>query len=183
MKKSHKNRDRDRSRDRGNDRRDRYNDHDDYRRYEKKARNGDNRKISKKSDIIQVSSEDEDGDAVQIVNKSEDSFSKLEIPEDDSDEEAIIERRRKERQKLLEKLESKKPAKSKTFEKISASTEIQDDREDEDDDIIDGHVEPQPQKLVTQVIIEFFPFSEKSVKLQKSEKDYCLLFILSRFFQ
>ena len=160
MKKSHKNRDR--SRDRGNDRRDRYNDHDDYRRYEKKHRNSnaaDNRKVSKKSDVIQVSSEDEDN-GVQIVhNKSEDSYSKLEIPEDDSDEEAVIERRRKERQKLLEKLESKKAVKShfSTFEKISASTEIQDDREDEDDDMngsgFAGLRAAEPQKPVNQVMI------------------------------
>lgn len=82
-----------------------------------------------RSDVIEViDSDDEDG--VQIVDKDD-----IEEPEpvlaeeEDEDEEAIIERRRKERQKLMEKL-AQKPS----FEKISASAEIEDDRDDDEDD-------------------------------------------------
>ena len=145
-KKSHKNRDRSRDRSDRNrsDRNDRYYDQDDQRRSTGAHKRDRDRKSKKSSDVIQVSS---DEDAVQVVDKSEDSSSKLEIPEDlDSDEEAaLIEKRRKDRQKLLEKLsknDTKKSHNSK-FEKISASTEIQDDREDENDDLFGAQAEPQ----------------------------------------
>ena len=149
-KKSHKNRDRSRDRSDRNrsDRNDRYYDQDDQRRSTGAHKRDRDRKSKKSSDVIQVSS---DEDAVQVVDKSEDSSSKLEIPEDlDSDEEAaLIEKRRKDRQKLLEKLsknDTKKSHNSK-FEKISASTEIQDDREDENDDLFaTGGAQAEPQK-------------------------------------
>ena len=149
-KKSHKNRDRSRDRSDRNrsDRNDRYYDQDDQRRSTGAYKRDRDRKSKKSSDVIQVSS---DEDAVQVVDKSEDSSSKLEIPEDlDSDEEAaLIEKRRKDRQKLLEKLsknDTKKSHNSK-FEKISASTEIQDDREDENDDLFaTGGAQAEPQK-------------------------------------
>ena len=147
---SHKNRDRSRDRSDRNrsDRNDRYYDQDDQRRSTGAHKRDRDRKSKKSSDVIQVSS---DEDAVQVVDKSEDSSSKLEIPEDlDSDEEAaLIEKRRKDRQKLLEKLsknDTKKSHNSK-FEKISASTEIQDDREDENDDLFaTGGAQAEPQK-------------------------------------
>ena len=149
-KKSHKNRDRSRDRSDRNrsDRNDRYYDQDDQRRSTGAHKRDRDRKSKKSSDVIQVSS---DEDAVQVVDKSEDSSSKLEIPEDlDSDEEAaLIEKRRKDRQKLLEKLsknDTKKSHNSK-FEKISASTEIQDDRKDENDDLFaTGGAQAEPQK-------------------------------------
>ena len=149
-KKSHKNRDRSRDRSDRNrsDRNDRYYDQDDQRRSTGAHKRDRDRKSKKSSDVIQVSS---DEDAVQVEDKSEDSSSKLEIPEDlDSDEEAaLIEKRRKDRQKLLEKLsknDTKKSHNSK-FEKISASTEIQDDREDENDDLFaTGGAQAEPQK-------------------------------------
>ena len=152
-KKSHKNRDR--SRENRSDRnRDRYYDQDDHRQRSSSHKRGGDRgdKRSKKSDVIQVSSDEETSDQIQIVDKSEDSASKLEIPEDlDSDEEAqLIEKRRKERQKLMEKLARNEPKKShiSKFEKISASTEIQDDREDENDDLFQRDQEPQEWKTL-----------------------------------
>jgi len=149
-KKSHKNRDRSRDRSERNrsDRNDRYYDQDDQRRSAGAYKRDRDRKSKKSSDVIQVSSDEDDG--VQVVDKSEDSSSKLEIPEElDSDEEAaLIEKRRKDRQKLLEKLsknDTKKSHNSK-FEKISASTEIQDDREDENDDLFTTGAQAEPQK-------------------------------------
>lgn len=112
----------------------------------------------KRSDIIQVSSDDEE--AVQFVEKDD---SQLEINEEDEDEEAIIEKRRRERQKLLEKLAKK----SHKIEKISASAEIEDDRENEDDEM--GTKSPPPPK----VPVDSPPKEWKSLKptiLNKSSK-------------
>ena len=159
-KKSHKNRDRSRDRSERNrsDRNDRYYDQDDQRRSAGAYKRDRDRKSKKSSDVIQVSSDEDDG--VQVVDKSEDSSSKLEIPEElDSDEEAaLIEKRRKDRQKLLEKLsknDTKKSHNSK-FEKISASTEIQDDREDENDDLFTTGAQADHQKPTFQVRLSFF---------------------------
>ena len=161
-KKSHKNRDRSRDRSERNrsDRNDRYYEQDDQRRSAEGGayKRDRDRKSKKSSDVIQVSSDEDDG--VQVVDKSEDSSSKLEIPEElDSDEEAaLIEKRRKDRQKLLEKLsknDTKKSHNSK-FEKISASTEIQDDREDENDDLFTTGAQAEPQKPTFQVRVSFF---------------------------
>jgi len=83
-----------------------------------------------------VISSDEDDSKREVLEKSNlDDSSELMIEEEEEDEEAIIERRRKERQKLLEKL-SKKQSSNFKFEKISASAEIEDDRENEDDEVI-----------------------------------------------
>lgn len=75
--------------------------------------------------------------------------SKLVIEEEDEDEEAIIEKRRRERQKLLEKLSQKQSITDHgKFEKISASTEIQDDRENEDDEIMSKDEEEERVETV-----------------------------------
>jgi len=90
-----------------------------------------------------IISSDEDDSVKQGNDKSKlDDSKELNIESDDEDEEAIIEKRRKERQKLLEKLESEQPSDSR-FEKISASAEIEDDRENEDDMVADS---PSPEK-------------------------------------
>ena len=54
---------------------------------------------------------------------------------DEEDEEAIIERRRKERQALMAKLATTHPTSASKFEKVSASAEIEDTRENEDDEM------------------------------------------------
>ena len=54
---------------------------------------------------------------------------------DEEDEEAIIERRRKERQALMAKLATTHPTSASKFEKVSASADIEDTRENEDDEM------------------------------------------------
>ena len=81
--------------------------------------------------------------SVQDKSKLDDS-TELNIDSDDEDEEAIIEKRRKERQKLLEKLARNQPSDTR-FEKISASAVIEDDRENEDDEMIADSPSPKPK--------------------------------------
>ena len=94
-----------------------------------------------------VSSDDEDVVPVDDENK----HINLNIDDSDEDEEAIIERRRKERQALLAKL-SRKDSK---FEKISAAADIEDTRENEDDEVMEPELEPEPEKTPG-IITDFF---------------------------
>jgi len=99
----------------------------------------------KKEEI--VISSDEDGSVKQVQDKSKlDDSTELNIDSDDEDEEAIIEKRRKERQKLLEKLARNQPSDTR-FEKISASAVIEDDRENEDDEMIADSPSPKPKEV------------------------------------
>jgi len=99
----------------------------------------------KKEEI--VISSDENGSVKQVQDKSKlDDSTELNIDSDDEDEEAIIEKRRKERQKLLEKLARNQPSDTR-FEKISASAVIEDDRENEDDEMIADSPSPKPKEV------------------------------------
>jgi len=94
-----------------------------------------------------VISSDEEGSGKKAHGKSKlDDSTELNIESDDEDEEAIIEKRRKERQKLLEKLAKEQPSDTR-FEKISASAVIEDDRENEDDDMIPESPSPKPKEV------------------------------------
>jgi serine/threonine-protein kinase PRP4 len=105
-----------------------YRDQDRNRGQQQRRKTSQDRR-NRHGDVIHVSSGDEDG--VEVLN---DSFDENRvIDEDDSDDEAIIDRRRKERQALMLKLASSNKSES-TFVKISASAEIQDERENESDE-------------------------------------------------
>jgi hypothetical protein len=89
----------------------------------------------RKEEIVISSDEDDKNDKRFERSKLDDS-AELNIDTDSEDEDAIIEKRRRERQKLLDKV-TRKQGSDSAFEKISASAEIQDDRENEDDEILD----------------------------------------------
>jgi len=89
----------------------------------------------RKEEIVISSDEDDKNDKNFERSKLDDS-AELNIDSESEDEDAIIEKRRRERQKLLDKV-TRKQGSDSAFEKISASAEIIDDRENEDDEIQD----------------------------------------------
>ena len=85
---------------------------------------------------ITISSDEDDKNDKNFERSKLDDSAELNIDSESEDEDAIIEKRRRERQKLLEKV-TRKQGSDSAFEKISASAEIIDDRENEDDEIQD----------------------------------------------
>ena len=110
-------------------------DNDRYRRDQHRESGGGS---SRKRDVINISSDEESskhryGDKDYDDNKDMSNF-KID-DSDEEDEEAIIERRRKERQALMTKLATTHPTSASKFVKVSASAEIEDTRENEDDEM------------------------------------------------